>query len=354
VLKQISSRNQYKRYIHILTVMHKQVAISAELLKCEKELACLKDRSKFSGLNSSIELRDLHFLGAGVEPIKAEDKNPTMFAGIHYTIRIHSKEIDVICDEKLRVESKDKKNFEKIFAMKAFVDWCANVEQELLPNFSQIIVESYNMFGPRVGFVKFRTNMQIPSITFMRGGSVAMLVILKSKQTGQRYCPITLQARVPVGKHALAEIPAGMLDDSDNFAGAAAKELNEEVGLTINKTDLVDLLLFTGLSRAQFPGIYLSPGGCDEFMKFYLYVTELEQEAIDKLHGKLTGEFNEGEQITLKVVKFEQLADECCADAKTMIALFLYSQLCEGMKDGKRALTPLPRSRTVRDCDIQP
>ena len=45
---------------------------------------------------------------------------------------------------------------------------------------------------------------------------------------------LTIQPRIPAGSLTFAEIPAGMLDDAGSFAGAAAKEIQEETGLTMN------------------------------------------------------------------------------------------------------------------------
>ena len=90
------------------------------------------------------------------------------------------------------------------------------------------------MFGPRVGFIKFKARalvdiggsegddgvIEVPGIVFMRGGAVGILVILECE--GVEYTIVTYQARVPVGDHNLPEIPAGMLDGSGNFKGVAA------------------------------------------------------------------------------------------------------------------------------------
>jgi ADP-sugar diphosphatase len=70
------------------------------------------------------------------------------------------------------------------------------------------------MFGPRVGFIKFRADVVnevggfLPGIVFMRGGAVTMLVILQCE--GEDYSIITLQPRVPAGKFLFPELPAGI------------------------------------------------------------------------------------------------------------------------------------------------
>ena len=106
------------------------------------------------------------------------------------------------------------------------------------------------MFGPRVGFIKFRATAQVkvggekgiitvPGIVFMRGGAVGVLVILECD--GKEFTLLTKQARVPVGLSELPEIPAGMLDGSGHFKGVAAEEIAEECNIVISEEELVDL-----------------------------------------------------------------------------------------------------------------
>jgi hypothetical protein len=55
----------------------------------------------------------------------------------------------------------------------------------------------------------------------MRGGSVAILVILKCE--GTEYALLVRQTSLPTGEHLFPAIPAGMLDGEGHFAGVAAK-----------------------------------------------------------------------------------------------------------------------------------
>ena len=226
-------------------------------------------------------------------------------------------------------------HFQKIFEMKAFVDWCEKFDNEMFNKctFTTIYIQHIDMFGPSVGFVKFKTDMKrkggkrsaVSSIVFMRGGSVAMLVILRCIQTNVKYALVTVQTRVPAGKYAFAEIPAGMLDDSGDFAGVAAKELLEEAGLEVKAADMQDMIKSAGLEQHS-EGVYPSVGGCDEFMKFFLYEKDMDQDAILELHGKCTGNMEEGEEIKIKIVPLSKLA-ETCPDMKTLTALYLYRRV---------------------------
>ena len=82
--------------------------------------------------------------------------------------------------------------------------------------------------GGNLGFVKLKADIsndegeKLPGIVFLRGGSVAMLLILEAKSTAEEYALLTVQPRIAVGSLGFVELPAGMLDDSGTFSGAAA------------------------------------------------------------------------------------------------------------------------------------
>ena len=204
----------------------------------------------------------------------------------------------------------DEAKCDKLLEMKAFKDWCKDMDKEFVV--SKIYIQSIDMFGPRVGFVKFKADLtdtygttNIPSIVFMRGGAVAMLIVIVCEEDRQQYTVLTVQPRFPCGKYNFPELPAGMLDDSGDFAGVAAKELKEETGIIVSAKDLVDLTeMAFGPSCS---GVYPSAGGCDEFLRLFLYRTRLPRAKIDELQGKLTGVLAEGERIKLKIISINEL-----------------------------------------------
>ena len=97
----------------------------------------------------------------------------------------------------------------------------------------------------------------VPGIVFMRGGAVAVLVILECE--GVEYTILTRQARVPIGTSDLPEIPAGMLDYSQYLRGVAADELKEECGIELGPTDLISLTTLA-FGAQGWRGIYPSAG----------------------------------------------------------------------------------------------
>jgi hypothetical protein len=87
---------------------------------------------------------------------------------------------------------------------------------------------------------------------------------------------MTEQPRVPAGSLQFVEIPAGMLDNAGDFGGQAAKEIEEETGFKLPKSELIDLTKLA-LSQSTSEGeclqdaMYPSPGGSDEFIPIFLW-----------------------------------------------------------------------------------
>ena len=125
-----------------------------------------------------------------------------------------------------------------------------------------------------------------------------------------------------------------MVDDEGSFAGAAAKEIKEELGFEIHESELTCLSELSAIPAASSEeneelerAMYPSPGGCDEFVKLYLHQKEVPRERLEEWTGKLTGLREEGEMITLKVVPVRDLWREGARDAKCLAALALWHGL---------------------------
>ena len=156
-----------------------------------------------------------------------------------------------------------------------------------------------------------------------------------SSKEDDKHVILTIQPRIPAGSLALAELPAGMLDDSGTFAGGAAKEIAEETGLEVSANELLDL---TDLAlREPDPksssdeklqlGVYPSPGGCDEFIPIFLWQKQISRSQMQEWQGKLTGLRDHGEKITLMLTPLDQLWRTGARDAKALAACALYQGL---------------------------
>ena len=145
----------------------------------------------------------------------------------------------------------------------------------------------------------------------------------------------------------MAELPAGMLDDSGTFAGAAAKEITEETGLEIPADDLIDMtqlalspdpssppptanpayLLYETEQALLQKAVYPSPGGSDEFIPLFLYQKRIPRSQLREWEGKLTGLRDHGEKITLRLCRLEDLWRVGGRDAKALSGWALYEGL---------------------------
>jgi ADP-sugar diphosphatase len=215
----------------------------------------------------------------------------------------------------------------------SFRDWVADVDKDPKLFIRDIHVQSLDMFGPNVGFVKFKSTAEVvaggengvitvPGIVFMRGGAVGVLVIMECQ--GQEYTILTRQARVPVADSAFPELPAGMLDGSGKFKSVAADEIAEECNMRITENDLVDLteLAYSG----KYKGIVPSGGGCDEFIRLFVCRKVVEPDVLSELQGRLTGVALNGEHIRLQIIPVEKLC-LTAPDAKALCAVALFSYL---------------------------
>ena len=116
-----------------------------------------------------------------------------------------------------------------------------------------------------------------------------------------------------------------MLDGSGNFAGKAASEMKEETGIQVTNGDLVDLTEMVQGGKGH-KGVWLSPGGSDEFMRFFLYRKKWPMAEIEALEGKLTGLRESGELIKLTVLPYDDLI--AAPDGKTLCPIALYDRMC--------------------------
>jgi len=203
---------------------------------------------------------------------------------------------------------------EKAITCKKMQDWVSCLSDNLVVE--KIDIQTVDMFGQNVGFIKFNATVKckelpVPGIVFMRGASVAILIILSLH--GEKFILCTKQARFPIGNCEFLEIPAGMMDEEGNFLGVAAKELREETHIEIDKDKLIHL-----------GGMYPSPGGCDERIQLFAIELIVDQARFDQIQGAATGNLEEGESIILEIIPYQYASQ--LDDAKTLCAILRYER----------------------------
>lgn len=115
-------------------------------------------------------------------------------------------------------------------------------------------IQSVNIFRPRgAGFAKIKSHCKLidgethhdrsrlQGICFLRGNAVSIFVALYCND-GTVHSLLVDQPRIPIGQVSCLELPAGMIDDEkETVAGIAVKEMEEECGIVVRPSDLVDL-----------------------------------------------------------------------------------------------------------------
>eukprot|EP01028_Stygiella_incarcerata_P014400 TRINITY_DN950_c0_g1_i1.p1 TRINITY_DN950_c0_g1~~TRINITY_DN950_c0_g1_i1.p1 ORF type:complete len:321 (-),score=111.33 TRINITY_DN950_c0_g1_i1:70-900(-) len=239
-----------------------------------------------------------------------------------------SGEGDGHCRVVMKVERGAVRSEDDLRSFVPLKEWLERMSRNKDLSLRSICVQSVDYFGARIGFMKFvaevyrvSTGERLPGITFLRGGAVSILFVLCCG--GVEYVLLISQARVPGGYEKFLEIPAGMLDGSGQFKGVAAKELKEEVDLVVDAPHLFDMT--EEVYGSEWPGMFPSIGGCDEFLRLFLHYRHVSEEELKVIESKTGG--CEGEDIIR--VKLARLDDayKLTPDAKTLCSLFLYEKM---------------------------
>lgn len=196
-------------------------------------------------------------------------------------------------------ESVSDKVFEAAVKSKKFTEW-KNSVNSLQTRVTECNVRDVMTFGPtNPGFivcdVKYidylDPNRAVKSAYVgLRGGAVTVLVVINNT-----WIVGVEQLRIAAGKR-IQESVAGMIDESENLAGAAAKELYEEAGIKISEKELVSLGSF-----------YTTAGFFDEKIQAYAAEVTLSEEKLQDIVSKLHGEEGSGETIRLFLLKLDDV-----------------------------------------------
>ena len=105
------------------------------------------------------------------------------------------------------------------------------------------------------------------------------------------------------------------MDDKGDFVSAAAREIEEEVGIKVTEDNLVYLDEFA-----------TSCGGSDERIKLYCCEIDMPEDEIKNLHGKITGLEHEHEMLKVIIIPLDDLPKHT-RDPKSILAYCKYKKL---------------------------
>jgi len=154
---------------------------------------------------------------------------------------------------------------------------------------------------------------KIPPALFLKGHAASMLVCLIDKDTKDKFVVLVKQRRIADGSQ-IYEHPAGMVDASDAADEVAAREIGEEVGLSVTASELTKLN-----PRVWYP----STGTSDEGMHFFFIEKEMSRDEIMSFHLKNMGSESEHERITSVVATIPE-AHKLITNVNGLLLNFLY------------------------------
>jgi ADP-sugar diphosphatase len=215
-----------------------------------------------------------------------------------------------------------------------FKNWIDKLIDARTIQITEFTVTDCDFFGPvvpeRLGFVKgfgnpidIRTGQKVPSnIVFIRGGSVAVLIIVKvinPNNTFTKKIILCEQVRFPTGK-CLIEACAGMLDDKvadSQVLGVVFNELKEEAGFIVKAHELIPL-----------GKIIPSGGGCDEEISLFAWETTISYDEFIQKQNTVFGDSQES--IKLRCFDFNSFDDALdeIGDVKAECAWRRYLRWC--------------------------
>jgi len=156
----------------------------------------------------------------------------------------------------------------------------------------------------------------LPHIIFIRGHACVIIPRIENALTGDKRYIMVRQRRIGSGELSL-EFPAGMLDEhSENPAGIAIKELEEETGL-----DLPHDLIFPLHDKM----LYSSVGGSDEGIYYYGCNIKVDNNTFNAFNLRTAGNAHENEHITVELVTREA-AESQATSSQVPLGLYLFDK----------------------------
>ncbi|MCF0216039.1 MAG: NUDIX domain-containing protein [Fibrobacteraceae bacterium] len=221
----------------------------------------------------------------------------------------------------------DEKDYDLIINCPIYQQWL----KESLEKFkvTEVYFASVDYFAKehKPLFIKLRATATLPDgrpvhgIVVVRGHAVGVLVVLWC--LGKPYLLLVRQPRLAISETDSLEIPAGILDWSNDFRKVALSELKEEAQILAQEDELIDLMDFWyGNFTKGFAG---SCGLLDERIRLYAIERQVTPEQLKVMDGKSQTYTDEIEWIKTEVLPYEEASHQFI-DGKNLIAMFLYER----------------------------
>jgi 8-oxo-dGTP pyrophosphatase MutT (NUDIX family) len=156
---------------------------------------------------------------------------------------------------------------------------------------------------------------KIPPVCFIKGQIVSVLVCLIDKESNKKYLLMVRQRRICHGGFVFEQV-AGMVDGTDDPWDVALREVEEETGLKISKSQL-ELL--------NEKPYYTTTGTSDEALFFFSCELEMSWDEIQSYHQQHQGMEHEHERIITEVIPLKE-ARKYLDNTSGLLNLFLYEE----------------------------
>jgi ADP-sugar diphosphatase len=246
-----------------------------------------------------------------------------------FPISTDSRLINIGSSQGISVTAEAGIEINQVLNSKHFEEWAATIAHETGIEISKIHIQSLDMSGSEVRSTKIKIDGSkngklAPGLIFMRGGTPAILVILKAKSENKTYsyALIVRQPCVAVCASSIPEMPLGVLDDDGNFVGSAAKRMYELSGIEINESSLINMTQM--VHGSSHPGMYPSCGGSAEYNPLLLYRQVVSDAELKDMQNKLDQQ--KDTLLRLELCPLDRLW-RMTPDAKALSALCLYEKL---------------------------
>lgn len=208
-----------------------------------------------------------------------------------------------------------------------FQNWLSHAQEKFIVSKIHFSSVDYRFKDHSPLFIKLTATATLPDgkpvhgIVLVRGNAVGVLVVLRCE--GKPYLLLVRQPRFAISEPESLEIPAGILDWSNDYRKVALSELKEEAMLDATDDELIDLTGF--YTEGKLDGHAGSCGLLDERIRLYAIERAVTPEELKRMDGRNQEYTDENEWIKTVVLPYEE-AGKQFVDHKNLLAMFMYER----------------------------